>query len=86
MACGQKSDPRAGTPVPVSESPETGAARELPNYRSLMHECAQAAKQSGNDEIIELTDQVLEMLGLWEEYLQFRRDMISQADGGIGGQ
>lgn len=26
MACGQKSDPRAGTPVPVSESPETGAA------------------------------------------------------------
>jgi hypothetical protein len=26
MACGQKSDPRAGTPAPGTESPEIGAA------------------------------------------------------------
>lgn len=51
----------------------------LPRVRSLMKECAQAARQSGNDEILELTDQVLEMLSLWEEYLKFRQDKISQA-------
>ncbi len=51
----------------------------VPRLRCLMLECAEAARQSGNDEILELTDQVLEMLGLWEEYLKFRRDMISHA-------
>jgi hypothetical protein len=49
----------------------------LPRVRSLMHECAQAARQSGNDEILELTDQVLEMLDLWDAYLNFRKGMIS---------
>jgi hypothetical protein len=44
-----------------------------------MHECAEAAKQSGNGEILELTDQVLEMLGLWEDYLTYRRRTIAKA-------
>jgi hypothetical protein len=65
--------------APYLTASETGAARELPIYRSLMHECAEAARQSDNSEILELTDHVLEMLGLWDQYLSFRKDMISRA-------
>jgi len=61
---------------------EIGALRELPHLRSMMNECAEAARQQGNSEIIELTDQVLEMLGLWEEYLKFRQATISQTHDG----
>jgi hypothetical protein len=56
---------------------ETTAARQIPLLRSMMDECAAAARQSGNDEILELTDQVLEMLDLWEAYLNFRTELIS---------
>ena len=58
---------------------ETTAARQLPLLRSMMSECVEAARQSGNTEILELTDQVLEMFSLWEQYLNFRKEMISQA-------
>ena len=58
---------------------ETGAEQELPIYRSLMHECAHAAQESGNNDILELTDEVLNMLSLWDEYLSFRKEMISNA-------
>jgi hypothetical protein len=51
---------------------------DVPRLKSLMNECAQAARQSGNDEIRELTDQVLEMLDLWDAYLNFRQATISQ--------
>ncbi len=51
----------------------------LPRVRSLMNECAQAARQSGNDEILELTDEVLKVFDLWDEYLSFRKEMISKA-------
>ena len=57
---------------------EIAAARELPRLRSMMNECAEAARQSGNSEILELTDQVLEMLTLWEQYLSYRKEMISR--------
>lgn len=60
---------------------EIAASRELPRLRSMMDECASAARHSGNDEILELTDQVLEMLSLWEQYLSFRKEMISNALG-----
>jgi len=56
---------------------ETFAAQQMPLLRSMMNECGEAARHSGNKEIVELTDQVLEMLGLWEQYLNFRKDMIS---------
>jgi hypothetical protein len=58
---------------------EIAASRELPRLRMMMNECAEAARQSGNSEILELTDQVLEMLSLWEQYLSFREKMISRA-------
>jgi len=58
---------------------EVGAAEELPILRTMMNECAQAARQDGNVEIVELTDQVLQMLNLWEGYLNFRKEMISRA-------
>ena len=51
---------------------EIVALDELPRFRTMMHECADAARRDGNDDILELTDQVLEMLGLWEDYLKFR--------------
>ncbi len=57
---------------------EIAASREVPRLRSMMDECAGAARQGGNSDILELTDQVLEMLGLWEEYLSFRKAMISK--------
>jgi hypothetical protein len=60
---------------------EIGAAEELPRLKSMMNECAEAARQSGNSEILELTDQVLEMFGLWEEYLDYRRNVISRGRG-----
>jgi hypothetical protein len=63
--------------APELTSSETAAAQELPVMRSMMNECADAARQSGNNEIVELTDQVLEMFGLWGEYLKFRQKMIS---------
>jgi hypothetical protein len=58
---------------------EIAEIREVPRLRLMMNECVEAARQSGNDEILELTDQVLEMLDLWEAYLNFRQEMISQA-------
>lgn len=65
--------------TPYLTASETGAVEELPLLRSMMNECAQAARQSGNSEILELTDQVLQMLELWEQYLSFRKGMISNA-------
>jgi hypothetical protein len=58
---------------------EIAAAQELPRLRSMMNECAYAASQSGNSEILELTDQVQQMLNLWEEYITFRKAKISHA-------
>lgn len=60
---------------------EIAAIRELPRLRSMMHECAEAARQCGNSDILELTDQVLEMLRLWVGYLEYRKEMISRAQG-----
>jgi hypothetical protein len=65
--------------VPNLTPSEVEAARELPRFRLMMNECAEAARQSGNSEILELTDRVLEMLTLWEEYLSYRKEMISRA-------
>jgi hypothetical protein len=52
---------------------ELGAIERLPQYRALMSECAQAAQQSGNTDCLELVDEVVGMLKLWDEYLEFRR-------------
>jgi hypothetical protein len=60
---------------------EVGAVRKLPVLRSMMNECAEAARQGGNNEILELTGQVLEMLDRWEAYLNFRKEMISRGHG-----
>jgi hypothetical protein len=54
---------------------------DVPRLRTLMNECAQSARASDNTEIVERTDEVLWMLDLWEEYLKFRREMISQYSG-----
>ncbi len=67
--------------APYLTPSETDAAQHLPLLRLMMHECAQAARQSGNSEILELTDQVLQMFNLWDEYISFRKEMISRADG-----
>jgi hypothetical protein len=56
---------------------EKFAAQEIPRLRSMMEECAQAAQRDGNRDILELTDQVMTMLSLWEQYLSFRQGMVS---------
>ena len=43
----------------------------------MMHECAQVARSSRNSELLELTDQVLELFDLWEKYLNFRKEAIA---------
>lgn len=53
---------------------------DLPRVRSLIHECAQAARQSGNSVVLERVSEVLRMLSLWEEYLKSRQDTMLQAD------
>jgi len=58
---------------------ETWALAELPRYRTLMDECAQAANQCGNTDCLELVDIVARMLDLWDEYLSYRKEMIAQA-------
>ena len=65
--------------APYLTPSETAAARELPLLRSMMQECESAARESGNNDILELTVQVQAMFGLWEEYLDFRREMISHS-------
>ncbi len=64
--------------APYLTSSETWAAERLPLLRTMMNECAQAARQGGNNEILELTDEVQQMLSLWEEYLDYRRQVIAK--------
>jgi hypothetical protein len=59
--------------APFPTGSEIWAMERMPLLRSMMHECANAARHDGNVEILELTDEVLQMLRLWEEYLDFRR-------------
>jgi hypothetical protein len=56
---------------------EVAASKELPRLRTMINECEEAARQSGNSAILELTGQVLELLGLWEEYLSYRKELVS---------
>lgn len=60
---------------------ELAAIDEVPRLRALMHECAAAAKHDGNTEILELTDQVLSMFGLWDHYVEFRKEWIARSAG-----
>jgi protein subunit release factor B len=46
-----------------------------------MRECAAAAKQCGNIDCLELVEMVLNMLILWGEYLDFRKETISRDPG-----
>ena len=58
---------------------ETGVARDLPMLRLMMDECAQAARQNGNHEIVELTNQVQHMFNLWDEHVSFRKATSTHA-------
>jgi hypothetical protein len=55
---------------------ERWALENLPRFRSLIHECARAAEQAANTDCLELTEEVLHMLDLWDEYLAYRQEMI----------
>jgi hypothetical protein len=64
--------------LPQLTEEEVDVQRQIPLLRSLMEECAQAAERDDNRDILELTDQVLTMLSLWEQYLDFRKEMVSR--------
>lgn len=55
-----------------ASSPNDVWPLDLRRLRSLMGECAAAARQDRNSEILERIDQVLMMFDLWEEYLRSR--------------
>jgi hypothetical protein len=46
-----------------------------------MNECGHAAKQCGNIDCLELVDEVERMLNLWDEYLSYRKEVISHPRG-----
>jgi hypothetical protein len=50
----------------------TDIARDASTLRTMMIECADAARQGGNNEIVDLTSQVLRMLDRWDEYASVR--------------
>ena len=56
---------------------ETGTAQNISSLRTMMIECADAARRSGNNEILGLTSQVLQMLDRWEEYSSFRSTRLA---------
>jgi hypothetical protein len=56
---------------------ERWALGNLPRFQILMGECARAAKQRGNADCLELVDEVVAMLKLWDEYLQYRKRTIA---------
>lgn len=65
--------------APSQTEQSTTNTWNLPLLRSLMNECEQAARQSGNAEIVELTDQVQRTFNLWEHFLGSREGMNSRA-------
>ncbi len=66
------------TTAPDWTESEEWALEQLPRFHSLMDECACAAKQCGNTDCLELVDEVVRMLNLWDEYLSYRKEMISR--------
>ena len=73
------------TGTPFEPGLRSRLPKELPPVRQMLTECAQAARENGNDEIVELTDQVQRMFDLWEEYARISRlprssDMIRHAN------
>jgi hypothetical protein len=62
--------------APQWTSSEKWALEHLPLFHTLMDECAHAAEQRGNTDCLELVDEVVRMLKLWNEYLQYREHTI----------
>ena len=67
--------------APQWTNSEKSAIKDLPRYRLLMDECARAARQCDNTDCLELVEIVVNMLKQWQAYLDFRNEMISEADG-----
>ena len=40
----------------------------------------QAARQSDNRDVVEMTAEVLQTFDLWEQFLDYRKELISRAD------
>lgn len=66
---------------PVLTEAEKSTIEEIPRLRAMMDECIKSVRDSGYPEILKLANQVMTMLSLWEEYLAFRKDMISRGQG-----
>jgi hypothetical protein len=67
------------TNAPALTESETDAIGKIPKLREYMRECAEACRRDGNKEILALTDQVNQLLDLWEEYIRFRQRTIQRA-------
>ncbi len=58
---------------PNDKDSEQRTMQKIQLMRSLIKECSNAAKNDGNIEILKLTERVIQMLRLWEEFIQFCR-------------
>lgn len=65
----------------VLTSSEIDALRQVPVLQTMMEECAEAADYCGNGVVHELSEQVLKMLRLWQEYLDYRKEVSSRPVG-----
>jgi hypothetical protein len=66
--------------APQQTESELWALEQLPRYRSLMEESAQAATQSNNVDCLELVNVVIPVLTLWDEYLEYRKAAIVESN------
>jgi hypothetical protein len=63
--------------APQWTASEKHTLEQLPLFHSLMDECRHAAEQCGNTDCLELVNEVVQMLKLWQEYLRYRESMIA---------
>jgi hypothetical protein len=62
------------TDAPTLTHSERNVLRALPRFRVLMEECREACVKAGNSEVLTMSEDVLELLKLWEECINARID------------
>jgi hypothetical protein len=67
----------SNSPTPTQY--ENNTLQELPRLRSLMEECREACVVAGNDAVLALTNQVIDLLDLWEECIRARIATVDQS-------
>jgi hypothetical protein len=67
------------TNSPTPTQYENSTLKELPRLRTLMEECREACVVANNDAVLVLTNQVIDLLDLWEECIRVRIVTLDQS-------